>query len=87
MNNNSLATLYALGSHIASIAAVATLMGTGHLTETVGAPILAGLVGIGLGAGTALIVPGASQLPSGPPGPSNGTAGAAPPQHNPPVPP
>lgn len=67
MKQNTLAVLYGLANHLASIAAVATLMGTGHLSEGVGAPILAGLVGIGVGAGAALIIPGAIAAPSSDP--------------------
>lgn len=67
MNDKTLATIYAATNHFVSIAAVAVLMGTGHLSEAVGTPILAGLVGIGVGAGTALIIPGVTAQPTGAP--------------------
>lgn len=65
MDKQNATIIYGAVQHLASIAAVATLMGTGHLSEAVGAPILAGLVGIGVGAGAALIIPGVTATPSG----------------------
>lgn len=78
MNNQQAAIIYGGVQHLASIAAVATLMGTGHLSEAVGAPILAGLVGIGVGAGAALIIPGVSAMPTGALAQPQSAGGAAP---------
>lgn len=39
--------------HIAGVAAVATLLGTGTLPTDVGFPLLAGLLGLGIGSATA----------------------------------
>lgn len=78
MKTQTATIVYGAVQHLASIAAVATLMGTGNLSEAVGAPILAGLVGIGVGAGAALIIPGVIASPSGNLAPSQLAGGAVP---------
>jgi hypothetical protein len=69
------ALVYAGVLHLVAIAAVATLLGTGHLDATVGASFLGGLFGTGVGSGLTLL-PGSSTSPfaSTTPAPSLATA-------------
>lgn len=78
MKTQTATIVYGAVQHLASIAAIATLMGTGNLSQDVGAPILAGLVGIGVGAGAALIIPGVSAVPTGTLAPPPLAGGAVP---------
>ena len=65
MDTTKLTIYYGGAMHLAGIAAMATLVGIGAVSPAEGLPILGGLLGIGVGAGVALIVPGGSTVPSG----------------------
>lgn len=67
MNTNLLATIYAMLLHLLAIVALVVLISNGSIDQATGLPILAGLLGLGAGAGVALIQPGQPSLPSGPP--------------------
>lgn len=71
----TVAYVYAGVLHVVAIAAVATLLGTGHLDATAGVGLLGGLLGTGVGSGLTLL-PGPTTNPSASsaPGPSPVTA-------------
>lgn len=78
MNTNLIATLYAMALHLLAIVALVVLISNGSIDQATGLPILAGLLGIGAGAGVALIQPGSASLPSGPPAQLPSAASATP---------
>lgn len=66
MNTQMFTQVYAAALHVAAVAAMVVLLAMGKVTWAEGGPILAGLLGVGAGAGLALVVPGVP-LPSGTP--------------------
>lgn len=70
--------IYAAVIHLSSVIAITILMANGSVTMAAGLPILAGLFGLGAGAGAALIVPGLVAMPSGAPGQTSSSDSAAP---------
>lgn len=62
LTNQNTATLYAAAIHVLGLVAVVVLMALGKVTSSEGLPILAGLVGVGVGGGLALLTPQAPAL-------------------------
>lgn len=79
MTTTTVATIYAAALHLVGIVAVVVLLATNHIDQQTGTTLLAGLLGLGAGAGLALVspTPGAP-IPATPaPGPAGG-AGSGP---------
>lgn len=55
MTSSAITVIYGMVLHVAGLAAVTVLWATGHMSESVGAGLLGGLLGIGVGAGLTLL--------------------------------
>lgn len=78
LNSNTVAMVYGGVLHLAGLACVTVLVATHAIPSDVGMPILGGLLGIGVGAGVAVIQPGQTSVPSAGPAQPVGAATVAP---------